>query len=167
MIFLSLITPAFGLFFWQTVLFLIVLSLLSKFAWGPIMRGIKEREHSITSALEAAEQAKKEMENLKASNEALLQEAKVERDRVLKDAHQHAAALVEEAKAKANSEATRMIEDARKAIQVEKNAALAEIKNQSASLALDIAERILNKELANQDAQRQLVNEYMKEVNVN
>jgi F-type H+-transporting ATPase subunit b len=107
------------------------------------------------------------MENLKASNEALLQEAKVERDRVLKDAHQHAAALVEEAKAKANSEATRMIEDARKAIQVEKNAALAEIKNQSASLALDIAERILNKELANQDAQRQLVNEYMKEVNVN
>ncbi|MCU0417943.1 MAG: F0F1 ATP synthase subunit B [Cytophagaceae bacterium] len=164
---LSLITPAFGLFFWQTVLFLIVLFLLSKFAWAPIMSGIKEREQTIASALDAAEQAKKDMEQLKASNEALLQEAKVERERLLKEAHHQAAVLVEEAKSKATSEATRVLEDARKAIQTEKNAAIAEIKNQSASLALEIAERIIKKELANQDAQRQLVDEYMKEVNVN
>ncbi len=167
MVLLSLITPELGLFFWQAVIFLVTLFLLSKFAWGPIMRAMKEREDSITDALSAADKARADIEQLQATNEALLAEARIERDKIMADAHKAATTMMEDAKAKAATEGTRLMEVARVSIQTEKNAALHEVKNYAATLAVEIAEKILRKELNNSEEQKKLVSEYIKEVNLN
>jgi F-type H+-transporting ATPase subunit b len=162
-----LTNPSFGLLFWQLVIFLILLFLLTKFAWKPILNSLREREDSIEGALRMADQAKIEMQQLKAGNEKLLAEARMERDRILKEATEVSNQLIETAKTKATEEGGRMIVQAREAIQNEKNAALAEVKNTAAKLSIDIAERILRRELADQPAQQQLVDSYLKEVNLN
>jgi F-type H+-transporting ATPase subunit b len=164
---MDLVTPNIGLIFWQLVTFLIVLFLLSKFAWKPIMQSLKERDASIEQALSQAERAKIEMQTLKSENEKLLAEARLERDRILKDATESGNALVEMAKTKANEEGARMITQAREAIETEKKAALAEVKNLAATLSIDIAEKILRKELQNETAQQELVKNYIAEVNLN
>jgi F-type H+-transporting ATPase subunit b len=164
---MELVTPGIGLIFWQTVTFIIVLFLLSKFAWKPIMASLRQREDSIESALRMADQAKLEMQALKADNEKLLQEARIERDRILREASEAGNAMIEQAKARANEEGTRMVANARQAIENEKKAALTEVKNTAAALSIEIAERILKRELANPQAQQALVNDYIKEVNLN
>ncbi|KAA5545675.1 F0F1 ATP synthase subunit B [Adhaeribacter rhizoryzae] len=164
---MELVTPGIGLIFWQTVTFIIVLFLLSKFAWKPIMASLRQREDSIESALRMADQAKLEMQALKADNEKLLQEARIERDRILREASEAGTAIIEQAKARANEEGTRMVANARQAIENEKKAALTEVKNTAATLSIEIAERILKHELANPQAQQALVNAYIKEVNLN
>lgn len=164
---MDLVTPNFGLIFWQLVTFLIVMFLLSKFAWKPIMGALRERETSIENALSAAEQAKLEMQGLKAENEKLLAEARMERDKILKEASEAANNLVESAKTKANDEGARMIAQAREAIENEKLAALAEVKNMAAALSVDIAERILRKELSDPKAQQALAEDYIREVTLN
>ncbi|MEJ8803722.1 F0F1 ATP synthase subunit B [Pontibacter sp. H249] len=164
---MSLVTPGFGLIFWQLVTFLIVLFLLAKFAWKPIMKALNEREASIEDALSAAERAKLEIQSLKADNEKLLAEARLERDKILKEASEAGNALVESAKLKANEEGARMIAQAREAIENEKRAAITEVKNMAATLSLDIAERILRKELSNPAAQQELAADYIREVTLN
>jgi len=124
---MDLITPQLGLLFWQTVLFLLLLFILTKFAWKPIMASLREREDSIESALRMADQAKIEMQQLKAGNEKLLAEARQERDRMMQEGTQMANQLIETAKTRATEEGARMIAQAREAIQTEKNAALAEV----------------------------------------
>lgn len=163
---MDLVTPGLGLIFWQTVLFLIILFLLGKFAWKPILSALGEREKSIEDALESAKKAKQEMENLKAENESLLQEARLERDKILKDAQSAASNIVEEAKGKASEESTRMIENAKAAISNEKQAALTEVRNLAATLSIEIAEKLIKKELENKKAQEALVDSYIKEVNL-
>ncbi|WP_375416251.1 F0F1 ATP synthase subunit B [uncultured Hymenobacter sp.] len=164
---MQIVTPNFGLIFWQLVIFLLVLFLLAKFAWRPILLSLKQREDSIDSALRMADQAKLEMQQLKAGNEKLLADARLERDRTLKEAQTMANQLIETAKTKATEEGSRMITQAREAIQQEKNAALAEVRNTAAQLSLDIAERILRRELADPAAQTRLVDEYLKDVKLN
>ena len=164
---MQLVTPGIGLIFWQLVTFLIVLYLLAKFAWKPIMKALHEREASIEDALSAAERAKLEIQSLKADNEKLLAEARLERDRILKEASEAGNALVESARNKANEEGARMIAQAREAIENEKRAALTEVKNMAATLSLEIAERILRKELSNPDAQQALAADYIREVTLN
>lgn len=164
---MQLVTPGIGLIFWQLVTFLIVLFLLAKFAWKPIMKALHEREASIEDALSAAERAKLEIQSLKADNEKLLAEARLERDKILKEASDAGNALVESAKQKANEEGARMIAQAREAIENEKRAAITEVKNMAATLSLDIAERILRKELSNPDAQQALAEDYIREVTLN
>lgn len=164
---MELVTPGIGLIFWQTVTFILVLFLLSKFAWKPIMSALRQREDSIESALRMADQAKLEMQALKADNEKLLQESRLERDRILREASEAAKNMVEQAKAKANEEGSRMIENARVAIENEKKAALTEVKNLAGSLSIEIAERILKHELKDPAAQQALVADYIKEVNLN
>jgi len=164
---MELVTPNFGLIFWQLVTFLIVLFLLTKFAWKPIMNALRERETSIENALSAAEKAKLEMQGLKAENEKLLAEARMERDKILKEASEAGNALVENARNKANEEGTRMIAQAREAIENEKRAALTEVKNMAAALSLEIAERILRKELNDPQAQQALAQDYIREVTLN
>ncbi len=164
---MSLITPEFGLLFWQTLIFLILFLLLAKFAWKPILGSLKEREDSIESALRMADQAKIEMQQLRAGNEKLLAEARLERDRMMQEATIMANQHRETEKARATSEANHIVQQAREAIQTEKNAALAEVKNTAARLSLDIAERILRRELADPAAQTQLVDSYLKEVKLN
>ncbi|WP_139924796.1 F0F1 ATP synthase subunit B [Hymenobacter sp. DG01] len=164
---MQIVTPELGLIFWQLVIFGIVLLLLRAFAWKPILSSLKERESSIEGALRMADQAKLEMQQLKAGNEKLLAEARMERDRILKEATDVSNQLIEQAKNKATEEGSRMILQAREAIQNEKNAALAEVKNTAAKLSIDIAERILRRELADQPAQQQLVDSYLQEVKLN
>ncbi|WP_210462145.1 MULTISPECIES: F0F1 ATP synthase subunit B [Rufibacter] len=163
---MQLVTPGIGLLFWQTITFLVVLFLLSKFAWKPIMKALREREDNIDAALSMAEKAKLEMQALKADNERLLTEARAERDRILKDATDAATSLVEGARAKANEEGQRMIEQARVSIQNEKKAALTEVKNLAATLSIDIAEKLIRRELQDEQAQRALVQSYLQDTHL-
>lgn len=163
---MELVLPGFGLIFWQTVVFLLVLFVLGKFAWKPIMNGLKERESTIAEALDSAKKAKQEMENLKAANENLLQEARLERDKILKQAQESAAAIVAEAKDKAGSEANRLVESAKASIENEKQAALTEVKNMAANLSIEIAEKLIKRELADATAQKELVSAYINEANL-
>ncbi|MCJ8166133.1 F0F1 ATP synthase subunit B [Pontibacter sp. E15-1] len=161
---MELVTPGIGLIIWQAVTFLIVLFLLTKFAWKPIMKALHDREASIENALSAAEQAKLEMQGLKAENEKLLAQARLERDKILREATEAGNNLVEAAREKANQEGARMITMAREAIDSEKRAAIAEVKNQAASLSIEIAERILRRELSDPKAQQELAQDYVREV---
>ena len=164
---MDLVTPGLGLIFWQTITFLIVFFCLAKFAWKPILTALKERETTIESALSAAERAKADIADLQAQNENLLKEARAERDRILKEAHLASNSLLNEAKERATEEGNRLIENARSAIASEKQAALAEVKNFAANLSVEIAEKLLRRELSSENAQKELVNEYIKEANLN
>jgi F-type H+-transporting ATPase subunit b len=163
----SLVTPEFGLIFWQILIFGIVLFILAKFAWKPISNALEERETVIADALGAAEKAKEDMKNLQASNEKLLQETRIERDKILKEAQVTANGIIGDAKDKAVLEANRIVENAKVSILSEKAAALAEVKNTAATLALEIAEKVLRKNLSNDGSQRALVDEFIKESKLN
>ncbi len=156
-----------SLIFWTTLIFIIFFFLLAKFAWKPILGAVKSREESINNALASADAARREMQNLTASNERILQEARMERDAMLKEAREMREKMIAESKADAQAEGTRMIEQAKAAIQSEKNAAMAEIKSQVSSLSLDIAEKLLKNELSNKDSQKALVEKMLGDVTLN
>ena len=160
---MELVTPGIGLIFWQLLTFLVVLFLLSKFAWKPIMNSLREREHTIESALSQAEKARLEMQAMVSNNEKLLAETRMERDRILREAQEAGNQLIEQAKARATAEGNRLIESAREAINNEKQAALTEVKNMAGTLSIDIAEKLLRHELQSPGAQQQLVADYLKE----
>jgi F-type H+-transporting ATPase subunit b len=162
-----MVTPDFGLLFWQVVTFLIVFGLLAKFAWKPIVAGLKERENNIDEALNTARKVKEEMSQLKSENEKLIAQARVERDKMLKDAQVAANTMINEAKEKANAEGARLLESARLAINNEKQAAITEVKNQAATLSIQIAEKLLKRTLSDEKAQKDLVNDYIKEAKFN
>ena len=163
----SLIEPAIGLIFWTTITFILLLVLLGKFAWKPILAAIKTREKGIENALASAESALKDMRELKSNNEKILAEARAERDNLLKEARDTKDTIIAEAKAKSQIEADRIMSSAREQITNEKNAAVAELKNQVAILSIEIAEKILRSELSSDEKQKALVNNLMKDVNLN
>ena len=154
---MGLITPGIGLIFWTTLSFLIVLFLLKKMAWKPILTALKEREESITEALKAADKAKFEMAELKAGNKQLINEARSEREALLKEARETKNQLIADAKESAQSEANKIIKSAHEAIENEKNAAISDLKDQVAQLSIDIAEKILKNELSDPKKQEELV----------
>lgn len=164
---MDLITPEFGLFFWQTIVFLVLIFLMAKFAWKPILRAVEGREQSINDALASAENARKEMQNLKADNEKLLQEARMERDAMIKEAREIKEKIISEAKTEAQAEGNKMIDQAKSTIQVEKNAALSDIKNQVANLSVLIAEKIVRGELSTNEKQQKLVEEMLEDATLN
>lgn len=155
-----------GLFVWQTVLFLALLFLLRKYAWKPILTAVEEREEGIKSALDAADNAKKEMEALNADNEKILREAKAERDSILKEARELKDGIIAEAKTQASEEADKVMASAREQINNEKMAAITELKNQVASLSVDIAEKILKSELKDDNKQKEMVNSALDEASI-
>jgi F-type H+-transporting ATPase subunit b len=156
-----------GLFFWQSLLFLLLLFLLRKYAWKPILNAVNEREEGIKNALASAEAAKQEMENLQADNQKLLQEARAERDQLMKEAREIKAKMIEDAKDEAKIEASKIITQAQNAIESEKKAAVAELKEQVASLSVEIAEKVVKQELSNKDKQLQLVDDILKDATLN
>jgi F-type H+-transporting ATPase subunit b len=164
---MELVKVDIGLLFWMTLTFSILLFILGKYAWKPIMKMLHEREDSIEKALNAAEEAKKEMLKLKAGNEQLLIEAKEERDALMRDARKVKEAIIDEARLKANEEANRIIENARESIQYEKLAAINDLKNQIASISIEIAEKLLGQELSNKEKQQQLTEKLLKDVKIN
>ena len=155
---------SFGLFFWQALILVILIILLVKFAWKPIMTAITEREAGIAGALAAAEAARKEMQNLQADNERILQEARAERDAMLKEAREIKEKTIADAKHAAEIEGEKMIEQAKATIESEKNAAMAELKTQVSGLSLEIAEKILKNQLSDTTAQTQLVERMLEDV---
>ena len=163
----SLIEPAVGLIFWTTITFLLLLFILGKFAWKPILNAIKTRENSIETALKSAESALNDMRELKSANEMILTQARTERDAMLKEARETKDSIVAEAKQRAQAEYDRILSSAREQISNEKNAAVAELKNQVAVLSIEIAEKILKTELSNDEKQKALVSNLMKDVNLN
>jgi len=164
---MELVTPHIGLIFWMTLSFGIVIFILGKFAWKPIMKALKEREDSIENALLAAERAKEEMKQLTFSNEQLLKEAKEERDSMLHDARKIRDHVIGEAKSKAEEEAKRIVESAKENIHYEKMAALTELKNQIAVLSIEIAEKIIKEDLSTDEKQKALVSKLLNEINFN
>ena len=162
-----MIEPGIGLLFWMTLTFLILLFFLAKFAWKPIMAAINEREVTIVDSLNQAKLAKQEVLNLKAENEIIIREAKVERDNILKEARQIKDRIVGEAKDLAKTEGDKMIEQARQSIQMEKAAAMSDIKNQISTLSVNIAETILKQKLDNDGAQNALVENMLNKTNLN
>lgn len=164
---MELVMPGIGLIFWMTLSFGIVLFILTKFAWKPIMKGIHQREETIEKALLAASEAKKEMLKLQAGNEQLLREAKDERDALMRDARKMKETILEEARAKGAEESARIIANARENIQFEKMAAINELKNQIASISVEIAEKLINKELENKKQQQQLTEKLLEQVKIN
>jgi F-type H+-transporting ATPase subunit b len=163
---MNLITPEFGLLFWQTITFLVLLLLLSRFAWKPIMSSLREREETIEGALRSAELARQEMTKLRADNERLLDEARAERDAMMRKAQQTADAIVEEAKNKAAAESNRIVESARAAILSERQAAIDDIRRQVATLSVDIAEKVIRRQINGDTQQRQLVDQFVKDIHL-
>ena len=163
----SLIDPAIGLIFWTTITFVLLLILLGKYAWKPILTAIKTREKGIEDALSSAQSALNDMRELKSNNEKILNEARAERDVMLKEARDTKENIIAEAKTKATQETERILKSAREQINAEKNAAIAELKNQVATLSIDIAEKILKSELSSDEKQKTLVSNLMKDVNLN
>ena len=158
---------SFGLFIWQIVIFVGLIFLLKKFAWKPILDAVNDREEGIKNALLSAENARKEMQSLQADNQRILQEARLERDNMLKDAREMKEKMVADAKNEAQIQGLKMIEQAKAAIESEKNAAMAELKLQVSTLSLSIAEKILKDELSNKEAQTKLVEKMLGDVKLN
>ena len=158
---------SFGLFIWQVVIFVGLIFLLKKFAWKPILDAVNEREQGIKNALESAESARNEMQNLQADNQRILQEARAERDAMLKDAREMKEKMVADAKSEAQEQGQKMIDQAKAAIESEKNAAMADLKAQVATLSLSIAEKVLKDELSNKESQTKLVEKMLGDVKLN
>ncbi len=156
-----------GLFIIQSIIFIVLLLLLGKFAWKPILNSINERESNIMDALNQAQLAKEEMAQLKSDNERIIREAKAERDAILKEAREIKEKIVSDAKEAAKSEGDKMIAQARESIIAEKSAAVAEIKSQIGTLSVQVAESILKQKLDNADAQNQLVENILNQPNQN
>ncbi len=166
MLLASLVEPSFGLIFWMTLSFLAVLFILAKFAWKPILQGLKDREASIADALNKAEQARAENALMMAKNEDLMRQAREERELLLKEARDIRDKEIAGAKAKAKAEGDALLARAREDIRNEKNAAITEMKNSVAELSILVAERILKEKLGDAAAQKALVDKVMAEADM-
>lgn len=164
---MELLVPEFGLVIFQTIAFLLLMFILSKFAWKPVLAAIKEREQSIDEALSKAELAKQEMARLTSQNEELMKTARAERDQMLKEAKALKDNIVNEAKTQAQAEGAKLIEKARIEIENQKKTALFELKSQVSSLSIEIAERVLREQLKDKSTQEDLVANLLKDVELN
>lgn len=164
---MELIKPGIGLVFWMTLSFGIVLFILRKYAWKPILASLRERESSIEDALNTAEKARQEMKELQASNEKLLQQARQEKDAMLKEAKQMGEQLIQEARQQADIEAQRLIENAHNSIEMERKAAVKELKAEVANLSVDIAGKLLQAQLNTDQQQKDLINKMIDQAKLN
>ena len=164
---MKLLTPEFGLIIWTLLAFLIVLFILKKFAWKPILNSLKEREMSIADSLATAEKVKAEMSQLKSENEALLAKAREERAQLLKEARDTKDRIISEAKEQAKIEANKIVIDAQASIQQQKMAALTDVKNQVGTLVIEVAEKLLRRELGNKSEQENFIKRLADEVKLN
>jgi len=164
---MRLLTPEFGLIIWTLLAFLIVLFILKKFAWKPILNSLKEREMTIADSLATAERVKAEMSQLKSENEALLARAREERAQLLKEARDIKDKIISDAKEQAKIEANKIVIDAQAAIQQQKMAALTDVKNQVGTLVIEVAEKILRRELGNKSEQENYIRQLAEEVKLN
>ena len=161
---MELISPDLGTIFWSTIAFLIVLLILKKFAWKPILNFLRERENSIENALKAADQAREEMSLLHANNEKIIAKAKGERDKILNEARELKESIMNEAQEKAISESKKILNDARIVVKNEKVTARNEIKNQVTNLSIEIAGKILHQKLRTNEEQEELIEKSLRDI---
>ncbi len=164
---MDLILPDFGLLIWTSIVFLLLMFILTKFIWKPILSSVNERETKISDSLALAEKTKAEMILLQSQNENLLKEARAERDKIVKDAHETASKMVEDSKVNAKNEASKIIASAHQAIEVEKAAAFSELKSSIAALSIEIAEKVVRTELSSDDKQKALATKLVADINLN
>ena len=164
---MELVTPEIGLIFWTIIVFSLLLIILKKYAWKPILTAVDERNKSIDDALRAADKAKEEMQALNADNERILIEAKKERDQLLKEGRESKESVISQAKDKAKLEADKILTTAKDQINNEKMKAITELKTQVAEMSIDIAEKILKSELADKEKQKELITEVLKSNELN
>ena len=164
---MQLLTPGIGLILWQLIIFVLLFLLLAKLAWKPIINSLKEREQTIQGALDTAEQTRREMAELKSGNEKLLKETREERDKILREARDASNRLREEAQIEAKKSADKIIDDARVAINIEKQAALSEVKAQVALFSLEVASKLIKKNLSDDKSQKDLIEGYIKDLKLN
>ena len=164
---LDLVTPGIGLIFWTSVVFLLLVFILKKFAWKPILDAVEKRSNSIEKAINAADEAKASIEQLNIERDKIKKESLAERDALLKEARDTKNKIISDAKAKAKQETDKILSDAREVIKNEKMAAITELKNQVAILSLEIAEKIVKDQLSSNDKQKALVDALVKDVNLN
>lgn len=164
---MDLLIPGEGLIIWQLIVFVMLVLLLTKLAWKPIINSLKEREESIQNALNTAERARAEMAQLKSDNEKLLKEAREERDKMLKEAREVANRMKDEAQTDAKKAADKILAEARAAINVEKEAAMRDVKAQVALFSLEVAEKLMKKNLSSDKEQKTLVEGYIKDLKLN
>lgn len=164
---MSLLHPDFGLIFWTLVVFLLTLFILRRFAWKPILKTLNDRERSIADSITTAERIKAEMSQLKSEHEQVLLEAREERSQILKQAKEAKDAILEQARLQARQESRKILDDAREAIQNQKMAALTDVKNQIGILVIEVAEKILRKELADRKEQQQYIRDLTSQIKLN
>ena len=164
---MDLITPEFGLVFWTLITFLVLLFILRKFAWNPILGAVTERENGIKEALVSADKARQEMENLQADNQKLLKEARAELEAMLREARELKNKMIDDAKVEAKDQANKLVAQAQAAIETEKKAAIADLKAQVADLSISIAEKVLGEELSNKGKQEKLVESMLDDTSLN
>ena len=164
---MDLILPDYGLLFWTGLVFCLLLFLLAKFAWKPILNAVDAREQKIHEALELAVKTKAEMQLLQAENEKILKEARAQRDAIMNDAKETAVQMIEDAKNKAKLEANKIVESAKTSIAMEKSAAIVDLKNQLAGFSLDIAEKIVRGDLSTDAKQKALAEKLADDINMN
>jgi len=160
------ILPSFGMLFWTSLIFLVFWFMMYKFAFGPIKDALKTRETDIQSALDEAKKAKEEMSNMKAENDALLAKAREERSAILKEAKEAKDQIINEAKVKAKEDAKRIMDEAVREIGNQKQAAVTEVKNQAGLMAIEIAEKLVKKELKGSSEHESFVNSLVSEINL-
>ncbi|HQW46685.1 MAG: F0F1 ATP synthase subunit B [Bacteroidetes bacterium] len=164
---MDLLTPGFGLFFWTLIAFLTVFFLLKKFAWKPILEALNEREKNIADSIASAEKVRFEMASMKSEHETLLNQAREERTLLLKEAKETKEKIIGEAKEAAKEEANKIMQESRQQIEFQKNAAIIDVKNQIGTLVIEVAEKVLRKELANKEQQHQYINTLAQEIKLN
>ena len=164
---MSLLLPKLGLIIWTLLAFVVVLFILGKFAWKPIVKSLKEREHNIADSLATAERVRAEMAQLQSENEALLAKAREERGQLLKEARETRDKMVSDAKEQAKAEASRIVAEAQQAIEQQKMAALIDVKNQIGHLVIEVSEKILRRELSNKNEQETYIKQLANEIKLN
>ena len=164
---MDLVTPAVGQLFWGCLVFIILLILLKKFAWKPILTAVNEREESIQESMDMAIKTKAEMEALQTQNQDLLKEARIERDKMIKEASETSKKLIEESREEGKLQQQKIVAEAQKIINAEKAAAISELKTQVASLSLEIAEKVIRGELASNDKQKALAEQIANDISLN
>jgi F-type H+-transporting ATPase subunit b len=164
---MELVSPGIGLFIWMTLSFGLVLFILGKYAWKPILKALREREESIDGALHAADKAREEMKALQVDNEKLIRQAREERDALLAEGRKIRENIIEEAREKATAESERILAATRDSIHYEKMLALTELKNQIAQLSIEIAEKLLKEKLKSDDKQKEIIERLIREAKFN
>lgn len=164
---MEIINPGLGFIFWLSITFVILLFLLKKYAWKPITSAINTRNRAIDEAMSAAEAARAEMASLKSENEKILREAKLEKETIIKEAREMSAKIVAESKEKAQEEANKILQEAKKNILAERQIAMQDIKSEVAMYAVNIAEKILKKEMQQTTIQDKYLNDLVKDIDLN